>query len=142
MRRFAVIASIALGALASGGCQLELLRDNPLGCRGDERSLVRETLYFGASIPGGAAVDDDAWRQFESDAIAPAFPRGYTVADANGHWRGDDGRSETERSSVVTIIHADSAHDSQAVRAIAASYVSRFHQESVLRERSAVCAQF
>jgi Protein of unknown function (DUF3574) len=142
MRRFAAIASIALGALASGGCQLELLRDNPLGCRGDEHSMVREMMYFGASIPGGGIVDDAAWQQFESDAITPAFPRGYTVAEANGHWRGNDGRSEAERSRVVTIIHVDSAQDAQALRAIAEGYVTRFHQESVLRARSAVCAQF
>src|SRR4051794_6590041 len=104
MKRLAA-ALVAFVAIASGGCHVELLREHPLGCRGDERSLARDTLYFGASIPGGGAVDDAAWRSFETDAIAAAFPSGYTVTDGSGHWRSKDGNEETERTRIVTITH-------------------------------------
>ena len=133
---------LALGALGCGGCHLELLRDNPLGCRSDEQSLVRDTLYFGASIPGGGEVDESAWKQFENEFVAPAFPSGFTVIDGKGHWRGEDGHDRAEHTRIVTVLHSDSVQDAQALRAIAKRYVDRFHQESVLRERNAVCAQF
>ena len=133
---------VAAAALGLHGCHLELLRENPLGCRSDERAMVRDTLYFGASIPGGGAVDASAWQQFAADTLTAAFPQGYSVVDAHGVWRDAGGRSTQEDSRIVSIVHADTASIAQAVRQVAATYRERFHQESVLRERAAVCAQF
>ena len=135
-------ATIAIIALVCGGCQLELVREHPLGCRSDEQSLVRDTLYFGATIPGGGEVGDADWRQFENDVLTPAFAQGYSVLEGNGHWRGADGKDTHERSRIVIITHADDSASAQAVRNIAQRYRERFRQESVLRERSTVCAQF
>ena len=129
-------------ALALCGCNLELLREHPLGCRADEQALVRDTLYFGGSIPGGGDVGVDDWRTFENDVLAPAFPQGYTVLDARGHWRGADGVTRGEASRVVILVHGDDAASAAKVRRIVASYHERFRQEAVLRERSAVCAAF
>lgn len=136
-------AAIAIaGALSLAGCQLELVREHPLGCRRDETALVRDTLYFGADIRGGGRVDDTAWQAFESDTLAAAFPQGYTVLAAAGHWRDASGKDAAEPSRVVVIVHADDAESAQRVRRIAQGYRERFRQESVLRERSTVCAQF
>jgi hypothetical protein len=131
-----------LAALALGGCRLDRLREHPLGCRAGEQALVRDTLYFGRALPDGGDVEDGAWRRFEHDVLAPAFPRGYSVLDASGHWRGADGQALAERSRVVIIVHADDAAAAATVRDVAARYRSLFRQESVLRERSAVCATF
>jgi hypothetical protein len=133
--------SLALAAML-GGCNIELLREHPLGCRSDEQRLVRDTLYFGASIPGGGSVDAAAWQRFEHDVLTPAFPRGFSVIDAHGNWRGADGASASESSRIVVIVHADDAQSAADVRKLAQRYREMFHQESVLRERSTVCAQF
>ena len=125
-----------------GGCQLDWVREHPLGCRVDEQLAVRDTLYFGRSIPGGGEVDDDAWRAFETATLLPAFPRGYTVLDANGHWRGDDGATIGEASRLVVIVHADDSAGDATVRNVIARYRLQFRQESVLRERAGVCASF
>lgn len=136
VRRIGLVAVLAL----PGGCQLDWVREHPLGCRLDEQLAVRDTLYFGRSIPGGGEVDDAAWRAFETATLLPAFPQGYTVLDANGRWRGDDGVTIGEASRVVVIVHADDSTRDAAVRDVTARYRTQFRQESVLRERSAVCA--
>lgn len=137
-RRIGLAAALVL----LGGCQLDWVREHPLGCRADEQLAVRDTLYFGRSIPGGGEVDDTAWRAFESTALLPAFPRGYTVLDANGRWRGDDGATIGEASRLVVIVHADDSTSDATVHDVIARYRAQFRQESVLRERSAVCASF
>jgi hypothetical protein len=146
MNRSALHAARRIGLAAvfalSGGCQLDWVREHPLGCRAGEQLAVRDTLYFGRSIPGGGEVDDAAWREFESAALLPAFPRGYTVLQAEGRWRSDDGATIDEASRLVVIVHAgDHARDA-TVRDVIARYRAQFRQESVLRERSAVCASF
>ena len=131
------------GSLAvTAGCHAEWVREHPLGCRLDEQLLVRDTLYFGRSIPGGGEVDADAWRQFEADVLLRAFPRGYTVVDATGRWRGADGATIGEASRVVIIVHADDSASEATVRDVVARYRATFRQESVLRERAAACASF
>jgi hypothetical protein len=132
-------AIVLAAATLLAGCNAEWVREYPFGCRSDEQGLVRDTLYFGASIPAGGAVDAAAWSRFENEVLTPAFPRGYSVIDANGKWRGNDGVTIGEASRVVVIIHVDDAASASAVRAVARTYQERFHQEAVLRERSAVC---
>jgi hypothetical protein len=132
----------AFAAPLLSGCQLEWRREHILACRTDEQLLVRDTLYFGAAIPGGGEVDANAWRQFEDDTLAPAFPKGYTLIDANGVWRGDDSKATREASRVVVIVHADTPKSAATLRDVAARYRDRFHQESVLHEHGVVCARF
>jgi hypothetical protein len=130
----------ALAALA--GCHAQWVRDHPLGCGSDEQSLLRDTLYFGRAIPGGGEVDETAWQRFDADVLARAFPRGYTTLDARGHWLGRDGAPVSEASRVVVVVHAGDAASEAALRSVVDAYRGRFHQESVLRERSAVCVAF
>jgi len=134
--------TLALAAPLLGGCNLEWRREHVLACRLDERLLVRDTLYFGASIPGGGEVDAAAWQQFENDALTPAFPDGYSVLAAHGTWRGSDGITTGESSRIVIVVHPDTATSAAALRDIVARYRERFHQQSVLHEHGVVCAQF
>ena len=135
-------AALAAAVFALGGCHADWVREHPLGCRADEQALARDTLYFGRAIRGGGEVDDSAWKRFEETVLIPAFPRGYSVLDATGHWRGADGLALTEPSRIVVIVHADDAATAATLRDVVARYRTLFHQESVLRERSAVCAAF
>lgn len=129
-----------LAALA--GCQADWVREHPLGCRSDEQSLLRDTLYFGRAIPGGGEVDEAAWQRFDREVLARAFPRGYTTLDARGHWRGDDGAPVSEASRVVIVVHDGGSASEAALHGVVDAYRERFHQESVLRERAAVCVAF
>lgn len=136
--RLGLAAALAL----LGGCQLDWVREHPLGCRAAEQLAVRDTLYFGRSIPGGGEVDEAAWQAFEASALLPAFPRGYTVLDASGRWRGDDGRTLAEPSRIVIVVHAGGRDTDATVREVISRYRAQFRQESVLRERTAACVTF
>jgi hypothetical protein len=105
----------------------------------DERLEIRDTLYFGLSIPGGGSVSDAEWQAFAAEAIGHAFPNGFTVTDAHGTWRGADGASVSEPSRVVTIVHPDDGTSDAAIRALVQRYRTTFRQEVVLRERTSVC---
>jgi len=142
MARLIARCTFAAAVALLAACHAEWVREHPLGCRLDEHLLVRDTLYFGRSIPGGGEVDADAWRQFETDVLLRAFPRGYTVLDATGRWRGADGATIGEASRVVIIVHADDSASEATVRDVVARYRTTFRQESVLRERGAACASF
>jgi hypothetical protein len=137
-------ASLALAGAATllAGCQLDWVRDHPLGCRADEQALTRDVLYFGRSIPGGGEVDEAAWQRFEHDVLSPAFARGYTVLDAHGRWQDASGATIGEASRVVVLVHGDDLESAKAVRDVVARYKTMFRQESVLRERGVVCAAF
>lgn len=119
-------------ALLLCGCAMELVREHPLGCRLDERRMVRDTLHF--DVPGrdgDPAPDRDAF----AARIAATFPDGFTVLDAHGYRAGD---ARSARRVVVAIHPPDAALDA-AVRALVAGYRQRFPGHAVLRERSAVC---
>jgi Protein of unknown function (DUF3574) len=143
-----VIVCAAMFALC--GCRALPVVDAPIAtqvvsaafaCAADERAMVREALYFGRNRPGGT-VSDAQWRAFMSDTIAPRFPDGFTVVDAEGQWRGSDGAIERELSQMVIVLHADDAASRAAVDAIVADYKRQFAQEAVLRERSPSCVSF
>ncbi|MEO7430597.1 MAG: DUF3574 domain-containing protein [Dokdonella sp.] len=129
-------------ALLIDGCQLDWVREHPLGCRADEKALVRDTLYFGLAIPGGGEITPDQWAHFESDVLLPAFPHGFSVLDSHGPWRGADGRNQVEASHMVVIVHDDDVTSASSLRRVIAHYKSTYGQEAVLRERAAVCVTF
>jgi hypothetical protein len=131
---------VALAGLA--GCHIQWLREHPLGCRLHEQPMIRETLYFGASIPAGGMVDAAAWDRFSADVLTSAFPSGYTVLDGHGAWRNAQGGVDEEPSRLVIFVHADDAVSNTAVADVIARHRASFRQESVLRERSAVCGKF
>lgn len=138
--RRVVAGTLLLAAmLGLGGCSVEWTREHRLYCRMDERTQIRDTLYFGLSIPGGGSVGDADWKRFEKDVLVPSFPQGFTVLDAHGTWRGADGTSVSEPSRVVIVVHADDAATDAEVREVARRYREAFRQEVVLRERGPVC---
>jgi len=136
-----LVACLLVGACASGpGSRWRI--DHPLGCRPDERRLVRDTLYFGRSMPDGGAVAEADWDRFERESLLPAFADGYTVLDASGRWRDADSAQVVEPSRLVIWLHVDTPDAERTVAGVVADYRARFRQRSVLRERVAACASF
>ena len=137
-RRILVVAVAALTPVVHG-CAVEWTREHRLYCRMDERLQIRDTLYFGLSIPDGGRVAEADWSRFESEVIGHAFPQGFCVLSGHGSWRGADGATVSEPSRIVVIVHDDDGASDAAIRDIVQRYRTTFHQEAVLRERSAVC---
>lgn len=139
VRHLALLVALAIASTLCGCGNVEWMQKHELYCRMDEKLEIRDTLYFGLSIPGGGSVGDADWTAFADDAISHAFPHGFTAADAHGTWRGTDGASVSERSRVVTIVHPDDGTSDAAIRTIVQRYRTTFRQEAVLRERTSVC---
>jgi hypothetical protein len=144
-----VVVYAAMSALC--GCRALPIADTPVAtaaalasfvCGADERAMVRETLYFGRSRPGGGTVSDTEWRAFVDDVIVPRFPDGFTIVNAEGHWRRGDGVIGREDSQVLIVLHAGDGASHRAVDAIVIDYKRQFAQDAVLRERSPSCAKF
>jgi Protein of unknown function (DUF3574) len=104
--------------------------------------MVRDVLYFGRNRPDGGTVSDAEWERYLDSVVTPSFPAGFTVVEAEGHWRGESGVVERERTEVLTLLHAGDEVSSAAVQALTEDYIRRFHQEAVLRERRPACARF
>jgi hypothetical protein len=137
----ALILIVAM-PVALQGCAVEWTREHQLYCRTQEQTLIRETLYFGLSIPGGGEVSDADWKRFETDVLGQAFPKGFTVVDSHGAWRGADGKTVTEPGRIVIVVHAEGDGSESTIRDAIGRYRSMFQQEAVLRERGVVCVSF
>ena len=100
---------------------------------------LRTTLYFGGARPKGT-VSELEWQLFLRDEVTSRFPNGLTVWDAEGQWRGPDGKVAHERTKVLLLVHPDTEQARQTIRALIKRYRSAFEQEAVLWETSQVCA--
>ncbi len=120
------------------GCTLALLA----ACAGLPPSAwVRDTLYFGLSMPGGA-VTQAQWQAFVDAEVTPRFPDGLTVWPASGQWRAAAGAPQREESRVLEIVHPSGGDADAKIAAIRGAYKKAFHQDSVLKVREAVQADF
>ena len=124
MRRLAIV----LAGLALAGCAAP-----PPGC--SDGVLTR--LYLGRGSPQGE-VPQAQWEAFVADTVTAHFPAGFTVLDARGQWRGENGGIGREATQVVEIVHDDGAAARADIAAVAEAYRRRFEQEAVLVADSAV----
>jgi|GraSoiStandDraft_41_1057321.scaffolds.fasta_scaffold1631308_1 hypothetical protein len=106
---------------------------------GSAAPQLRTTLYLGGARPNGS-VSELEWQLFLRDEVTPRFPNGMTVWDAEGQWRGPEGKIGHERTKVLLLVHPDTKQARQAIRTVIDRYRKAFDQESVLWETSQVCA--
>jgi len=137
--RAAPIFAVALAACVAGQATSGA-RAAP--CEPGDQVLERSVLYLGRNIPGGDTVSDEDWRRFADSVVTPRFPDGLSVVGAAGQWRGRSGVVEREHTMLLIVLHQPDATSRMAVQEIADAYRRQFRQESVLRERSRVCARF
>ena len=128
----AIALSFAVAACASLG--------EPQCGRG-EPTTVHDALYFGTGKPVGV-VSAAEWAGFLEVAVTPRFPRGLTVSQAAGQWRGADGSIVRESTYVLHLVHPNDAQSEASVAAIVEAYKAQFSQEAVLRVRSKACISF
>ena len=108
-------------------------------CAAGSSAAVLDQLYFGSGRPHGPDVTQQEWSAFVREEIAPRFPQGFSLLEAEGQWRNADGSVAEERTHVLQLVHPDDAASARAVREIAERYKARFDQEAVLRVGSAAC---
>jgi uncharacterized protein DUF3574 len=115
---------LALGFVDSANAQTS-------ECRLGKPQQVAE-LIFGRKIGERIGVSNAAWARFVDREITPRFPDGFTIIDAMGQWRGQNGkRIIREPSKLVQIVLPGKDEDQQRLDEIVASYKARFRQQSV-----------
>jgi len=141
LRRVGMVLMVVLLALGSAmGCSQSAVPSDRSALK---TGWIETELFFGLT-DNGRRIPDDQWHDFVDQSITPRFPDGFTILDGNGQYRGSDGTIHKEPSEILIILHRneDSEGDELALTAIAKEYVTRFHQESVLRSDWAVQARF
>ncbi|MEQ8393970.1 DUF3574 domain-containing protein [Thalassobaculum sp.] len=114
---------------------------NAAECGGN--AWVETTLYMGRGQPDGGVVTDTQVQAFVDDIIVPAFPDGFTVADARGHWLDRaTGRGIGETTVMLIVAHPPGAGSDAALQRVADAYIARFNQSAVLRSSHPVCVTF
>lgn len=147
VRRAALFAAMGLtGGLLLAGCSLDTddVETVPVAdCDGGMMPAHMVELYFGRSISGGGQVSDKEWRRFLDEVASPAFPDGFTAADAEGRYLDrSTGVSIVEPSKVLTIVVTDLLGLEERVGRLIDSYKRRFEQQSVLRVDREACVAF
>jgi len=114
---------------------------SPQLCTG--AGMIETRLYFGLSEPTGRQITERQFADFVAKDVTPVLPEGFTIQDAHGFWKdGKTARTISETSKVLVRLHPANADFNAALDRIADAYKARFHQESVLRTDSQVCADF
>ncbi|MEJ1165153.1 DUF3574 domain-containing protein [Variovorax sp. CCNWLW186] len=140
--RLRLAASAATLAMLAGCSTMPSAPGPSTACAAGFDAFERDTLYFGRAIPAGGQVSNAQWTAFLDSVVTPAFPKGLTVIDAAGQWRGASGSVVREPSKLVVLLHSRSADDDAAIARIIDTYRQRFGQEAVLQERQSVCVRF
>ena len=107
-------------------------------CAAHEQSAVQDSLYFGTAKATGVVTPEE-WSRFLEVTVTPRFPRGLTVSQASGQWRGADGSIVREATNVLHLLHPSDPESEASVAAIVAAYKEQFRQEAVLRVRAKAC---
>lgn len=104
---------------------------------------IESTLYMGRGLGDGRMVPDSEVDAFVADTAVPAFPDGFTIVNASGHWRdGPTGRPINESTVMFVVAHPPGPEADAALRRIAEAYIARFRQSAVLRSDAPVCVTF
>jgi hypothetical protein len=133
--RFWITLSLAASLAACTQAQ------TPPLCTG--AGMIETRLYFGLSEPSGRQITERQFADFIAKDVTPLLPEGFTIQDGHGFWKdGQTSRTISENSKVLVRLHPANADANTALDRIADAYKARFHQESVLRTDSHVCADF
>ena len=144
--RMAALACVLLAV----GCETAPMSSSPIQTGtitpamsdGAGRTMVRTEIFFGLAREGGTPVGELEWQDFIDKAVSVWFPNGFTVIDANGRWRGSNGKTVTERSKVLVIFHDGSDANVRKFDELRRLYTQRFGMQSVIRASSNVWVAF
>lgn len=128
--------AIPLSLLILSGCA------STASCPPGATAAMQDQLYFGSGRPHGPDVTPQEWDAFVREEIAPRFPQGFSVLEAQGQWRNADGSVAREHTHLLQLVHPRDEATAQAARDIAARYKARFDQEAVLQVGTPACMAF
>lgn len=136
MIRFAF--AVALAAILAGCASLAAP-----ACAPGQQAMLTAELLFGRKIGDRLGVSEAAFGRFVDAEVTPRFPDGLTILDAKGQYR-DTARAVLVRepSKLVLIALKDEPEGRSKLAAIAASYKSRFNQQSVGMILRPACVSF
>ncbi len=112
------------------------------GCPPGQNPGVLAEAFLGRNIgtrPGVSAAD---FRAFLDTEVTPRFPEGFSVADAQGQFRGADGVIVREAAFRLSVLLPDPAAQRPRFAEVTAAYKARFRQESVLVVETPACFAF
>ncbi|MBI5101143.1 MAG: DUF3574 domain-containing protein [Nitrospirae bacterium] len=113
-----------------------------------ERQFVRTELHFSLCKNETCARDadfiaDSEWQYFVDFVIAPKFPDGITIVDAQREWINAQSRKMIlERSKILVLLHKDGKSETEAIEYIRTSYKQLYRKNSVMKVDSKVEADF
>jgi len=93
-------------------------------------------------LKDGSTIPADQWKSFLDTEVTPRFPDGLTVIDGYGQWRNAQGVATAEPSKILVLLHPPDPAAEGKIEEIRARFKSRFHQDSVLRDTSAIKVSF
>ncbi len=107
------------------------------------QNWTESTLCMGRGKADGGGVTDAEVQAFVAEVIVPAFPDGFTLFEARGHWRdGPTGRPVNETTLVFVVVHPPGPAAEAGIRGIAETYAERFQQTAVLGSSHPSCVTF
>jgi hypothetical protein len=109
----------------------------------NEKPMLVTQLFFGLSVKGRGPVTRSEWTAFVRHTVAPRFPDGFTVYEAEGQWLDPASHSVVRENSKVMIIAAeDTAEVRTKITEVSDLYRKAFHQQSVGVITRRECAAF
>ena len=129
---FALLASPRISAAQELSCPLS-----------NEKPMLVTQLFFGLSVKGRGHVTRSEWTAFVRHTVAPRFPDGFTVYEAEGQWLDPASHSVVrENSKVMIIATEDTAEVRTKITEVSDRYRKAFHQQSVGVITRRECAAF
>jgi hypothetical protein len=109
----------------------------------NEQPMLVTQLFFGTSIKGRGPITAKEWTAFVRRDVAPRFPDGFTVYEAQGEWLNPLSHSVVrEKSKVMIIATADTAQARTSITEVSELYRKAFRQQSVGVITRRECAAF
>jgi hypothetical protein len=131
----------ARGTLA--GALLALLASSVLAaCPAGLKPVRTAEMVFGRDVGEKLGVSDADWQDFLDREVATRFPAGFTVLDAVGQWRDEDGQAVREPSKVLLVVLSGAPHEGERLSGLARAYKRQFQQQSVLLVEHQACGTF
>jgi hypothetical protein len=135
-----IALTTALLALATPQVSLAQEPSCPLS---NEKPMLVTQLFFGLSIKGRGPITRGEWTAFVRRNVAPRFPDGFTVYEAEGQWLDPASHSVVRENSKVMIIAAeDTAEVRTKIAEVSDLYRKAFHQQAVGVITRRECAAF
>jgi hypothetical protein len=147
LRRVAVLTPRVLIALAAALVVLAAphisAAQEPSCPLANEKPMLVTQLFFGLSVKGRGPVTRGEWTAFVRRNVAPRFPDGFTVYEAEGQWLNPASHAVVRENSKVMIIAAEDTADVRTkIAEVSELYRKAFHQQSVGVITRRECAAF